>query len=140
MSQKVIEHVQKITAAYFGLTVDDMLRRLRDSNRVHARQMGMYILRKHYNLTTLEIKVPYNTDHTNVLHAVKQIENYVYIKDKRTCNDLGILMAKLKSLVDCETNIYVMLNLKSIDVAKFDNEKHLEKELLNFVKNYIPAY
>jgi hypothetical protein len=71
---------------------------------------------------------------------VKQIENYVYIKDKRTCNDLGILMAKLKSLVDCETNIYVMLNLKSIDVAKFDNEKHLEKELLNFVKNYIPAY
>jgi len=140
MSQKIIEHVQKITASYFGFTVEDMLRRLRDTNRVHARQMGMYILRKHYNLTTLEIKVHYNTDHTNVLHAVKQIENYVYIKDKRTCNDLGILMAKLKSLIDCETNIYVMLNLKSIDVAKFDNEKHLEKELLNFVKNYIPAY
>jgi hypothetical protein len=140
MSQKVIEHVQKITASYFGLTVEDMLRRLRDSNRVHARQMGMYILRKHYNMGLLEIKLAYNVDHTTVMHAVKQIENYVYIKDKRTCNDLGILMAKLKSLIDCETNIYVMLNLKSIDVAKFDNEKHLEKELLNFVKNYIPAY
>ena len=140
MSRQIIEHVQKITASYFGFTVEDMLRRLRDTNRVHARQMGMYILRRHYNLTTLEIKVHYNTDHTNVLHAVKQIENYIYVKDKRTCNDLGILMAKLKSLIDCETNIYVMLNLKSIDVAKFDNEKHLEKELLNFVKNYIPAY
>ena len=140
MSQQIANHVQKITAAYYGFTVEDMLRRKRDTNRVQARQMGMYILRKHYNLTTLEIKTPYNTDHSNVLHAVKQIENYIYVKDKKTCNDLGILMNKLKALIDCETNVYVMLTLKSIDVAKFDNESHLEKELINFVKKFTPAY
>ena len=140
MSKQIIEQVQKITSSHYGFTVDDMLRRKRDVARVQARQMGMYILRKHYNLTTLEIKIPYNTDHSNVLHAVKQIENYIYVKDKNTCNDLNILMDKLKALVDCESNIYVMLTIKSIDAAKFDNEKHLQKELLNFVKNYTPAY
>lgn len=141
MSQKVIAHVQNITAKHYNVKIDRMNSRSRLRDVLFARQIGFYILHKYYRVIYKDIADAYGgRHHSTVLHSVKVIENFISIKDPKTCNDLNEIFTKVKALTDCDTTVYICLSIKMIDIAKFGNEMNCEKELINFVRKYTPAY
>lgn len=139
MSQKVITHVQNITANYYNIKIDKMNSKSRLRDVLFARQIGFYILHKYYRVIYKDIAAAYGgRHHSTILHSVRLIEGFISIKDPKTCNDLNEIFTKVNALTDCDTTVYICLPIKMIDIAKFGNESECEKELINFVRNYQP--
>jgi len=61
------------TAAYFGLTLDDLRGQSRSRVLVNARQIAMYLCRELTSMSLPEIGKEFNKDHTTVMHANRKI-------------------------------------------------------------------
>ena len=61
------------TAAYFGLTLDDLRGTSRSRVLVNARQIAMYLCRELTSLSLPDIGREFSKDHTTVIHANKKI-------------------------------------------------------------------
>jgi chromosomal replication initiator protein len=61
------------TAAYFGLTLEDLRGPSRSRVLVNARQIAMYLCRELTSMSLPEIGKEFNKDHTTVMHANKKI-------------------------------------------------------------------
>jgi hypothetical protein len=141
MSSKIIEHVQRVAARHFDIKTEDMMKRNRNKTYVFARHITAYILHRYYRITLKEISEAFNDrHHSTILHSVNLIEDYISIEDTKTCNDITAIFSKVKVLNECNVNVFICLNLKLHDVMKFGGEAECEKELINFVRNYTPAY
>jgi len=78
-----IEYIQKVVCDYFHLDIEKILTKSRKSEITQARQISMYFARKFtkHSLSTIGTRCG-NKDHSTVLHACKQVENY-YSTDKK---------------------------------------------------------
>jgi chromosomal replication initiator protein len=63
------------TAAYFGITVQDLVSKSRSRPLTTARHVAMYLLREHTGLSLIKIGECFHRDHTTVLHGIKKIES-----------------------------------------------------------------
>ncbi len=74
------ERVETLVGTYLGIEPRQILSPRRESRVVFARQLTMYLMRKHMGLSFASIGERYGRDHTTVLHAVRVIET------RRTCD------------------------------------------------------
>lgn len=71
-----IQRIQKATADFFKITVDDLKSKKRTANINHARQIAMYLCRMTTEETIVKIGLEFgNRDHATVLHAYDKISN-----------------------------------------------------------------
>lgn len=76
-----VETIQQIVAENLGFTVEDLKSSKRTSELAFARQVAMYLSRKHTESSLQQIGLAFNKkDHTTVLHAQKKID--ALIKDQ----------------------------------------------------------
>jgi len=76
-----VETIQQIVAENLGFTVEDLKSSKRTSELAFARQVAMYLSRKHTKSSLQQIGLAFNKkDHTTVLHAQKKID--ALIKDQ----------------------------------------------------------
>ena len=71
----LINKLNKYVSYCSNISVDDLKSKKRVSHINRARQVCMYVLKKHTNLTLQEIGKEYCRDHSTVLHSVRTIEN-----------------------------------------------------------------
>jgi chromosomal replication initiator protein len=62
------------TAAYFGLTRDDLVSKSRSRPLTTARHVAMYLLRDCTGLSLIKIGEHFDRDHTTVIHGIKKVE------------------------------------------------------------------
>ncbi len=71
-----ITDIQKCVAAYFGLTVDEIISKTRKREIVQARQIAMYFCRNFTKASLASIGAQIGRkDHATVLHACKTVED-----------------------------------------------------------------
>ena len=68
--------IEKI-AAYYNLSVEDILGKGKTKNIANARQIAIYLMRKLTGLTLAEIGGALNRDHSTVLHSIRKIEDSI---------------------------------------------------------------
>jgi chromosomal replication initiator protein len=61
-------------AAYFGLSLDELVSKSRSRPLTTARHVAMYLLREQTGLSLIKIGEHFHRDHTTVLHGIKKIE------------------------------------------------------------------
>ena len=63
------------TAAYFGLTPDDLVSKSRSRPMTTARHMAMYLLRELTGLSLIKIGERFDRDHTTAIHGIRKVES-----------------------------------------------------------------
>ncbi len=71
------EYIVEKIAAYYNLTVEDILGKGKTKNIANARQIAIYLMRKLTGLTLAEIGSALNRDHSTVLHSIRKIEDSI---------------------------------------------------------------
>jgi chromosomal replication initiator protein len=70
-----IDYIQQLVAESFGITVEELVSSNRTAELALARQIAMYLARKHLRVTVHQVAMAFNKrDHTTVLYACKKIE------------------------------------------------------------------
>ena len=78
-----IEHIQRVTAEYFNISVEDINGKKRTKNIVFPRQIAMYICRKILEDKSLpQIGVAFNRDHSTVVHGCEKISQMIEKSDE----------------------------------------------------------
>jgi chromosomal replication initiator protein len=73
-----IETIQRVTAEYFNLSINDLKGKKRTQSVVFPRQLAMYIVREITEYTTTEIGQAFgDRDHSTVMHACQKIEERI---------------------------------------------------------------
>lgn len=72
-----VESIQNSVANNFGVEIRDLLSARRLKKLAHARQVAMYLVKKHLPLSYPEIGQKFSRDHATVMHAVGKIEKLV---------------------------------------------------------------
>jgi chromosomal replication initiator protein len=67
------ETIQQVVANHFGITLSDMLGKVRSRNIADPRMVAMFLCRKLTRLSSNEIGSLFGRTHSNVLHAVKTV-------------------------------------------------------------------
>lgn len=76
------ERVIEVIAEFFNLTKEDILNEKRTKDVARARQIVMYFLRHHLNLSLKEIgKILGGRDHSTILHGIEKIENLLEVDE-----------------------------------------------------------
>jgi len=66
--------IQRVVAEFFQLRLSDMTSSLRPANIAYARQIAMFLARKHTSLSLPAIAENFHKQHTTVLYALKAID------------------------------------------------------------------
>lgn len=75
MCQITVDHIQKITADHYGITLAEMKSRKRPASIAFPRQVAMYLTRQLTKLSLVEIGTAFGKrDHGTVIHACKKIK------------------------------------------------------------------
>jgi chromosomal replication initiation ATPase DnaA len=82
----------------YDISWDEMLSPARQRNRVNARQVFFWLMRKYTRTTLHDIGQLLNRDHTTVLHGISNIENLLFVKDDVTVNSLNAILNNIKSV------------------------------------------
>ncbi len=83
------------TAAYFGLTIDDLTSSSRSRVLVTARQIAMYLCRELTELSLPKIGQQFGRDHTTVMHADRKVRHL--LGERRTIyNQVAELTNRIK--------------------------------------------
>jgi chromosomal replication initiator protein len=70
------------TAAYFAISVEELVSKSRSRPLTHARHIAMYLTRENTGLSLVKIGDMYGgRDHTTVLHGIKKIEDEMRARD-----------------------------------------------------------
>jgi chromosomal replication initiator protein len=86
-----IEEIKSITASYFNISVSDLISNKKERVYSYPRQLAMYLCIKYTNCSFKEIGDSFGKkDHSTVIYAVRQTENYKDLK-KEIRNDLNII-------------------------------------------------
>ena len=67
------ETIQSFIGNQFNISVEELKSRTRKRSVTFPRQMGMYLTRKHTDISLADIGSLYNRDHSTVLHAIRVI-------------------------------------------------------------------
>ncbi len=75
-STVTVEDVLKLVGSHFTIKLQDLKGKSRTKPILTARQVGMYLIKKHLDKSLVEIgKIFGGKDHTTVLNAIRKIEN-----------------------------------------------------------------
>lgn len=74
---KRIDNLIKRICESFNVSKKELMSKRRFRPFVDARNVGMYILHKHYNLSSTAVGKVFGKDHSTVLHACKSIEGFI---------------------------------------------------------------
>ena len=83
VSELVSVFIIKVVRMYYKLDEDYNKSKSRKTDVVLGRQMAMYLVRKHTNMSLSRIGSFFNKDHATVLHSVKVIDNYMFYHKER---------------------------------------------------------
>lgn len=96
ISKNKVDQVQQIVANAYGITVDDLKGKKRNSNISIPRQIAMYICRVYVEETLPKIGVAFGgKDHTTVMHSVDKIKKEI-INNKELENEIKNIISKIK--------------------------------------------
>lgn len=96
ISGKIFENIKREVAAYYKISVADLESPSRKQVFTYARQMAIYIIKKHYNPSLKLIGEFFgNRDHATVSHSFDKIKNLLRT-NSLVKNDYDILMKKIK--------------------------------------------
>lgn len=73
----LIEDIQSVVAARYGLTVRDIRARYRHKLLAYPRQTAMYLARQMTNRSLTEIGRVFHRHHTTVLHDIRRAEERI---------------------------------------------------------------
>ena len=77
-----VEHIQRAVAAYYGLSVDELLSPRRSRQIAHPRQMAMALSRELTPRSFPDLARRFgDMDHTTVMYACKQVRRRVIVDD-----------------------------------------------------------
>lgn len=69
-----MDQIQRETARYYKLTVEDLRQDRRTKQLAHARQVAMYLCRQSTKASFPEIAAKFHKDHSTVISAVRKVE------------------------------------------------------------------
>ena len=93
-----IDDVQRLVADHFKLRVVDLKARSRTKPLVLARQMSMYLVKKHLDKSLVEIGRAFGgKDHSTVINAIKRVEDQLSVNPdiKNDFNEIETLIHNL---------------------------------------------
>lgn len=78
-SNKSPEHIIEVVCKHLGLSVDDIRRQRRFRHLVEARQIAMFLIRKHTPRSLKAIAFLFGgKDHTTVIHSIETVESLCF--------------------------------------------------------------
>jgi chromosomal replication initiator protein len=89
-----IDIIQKIVAADYHLTPNDLKGKKKSAGIVKPRQISMYLCRELTEFSLTEIGEAFNRDHSTVLYSSKTIE-----EESRSDTNLYSTLEKLKRMI-----------------------------------------
>ena len=90
-----IDRIQRTVAERYDIRMSEMLGRGRPKAIAEARQVAMYLTRKHTAKSLADIGSMYNRDHSTVLYAIKAI-TLDMARQPSVREQIDLLSAKLK--------------------------------------------
>jgi len=115
---------------YYKMDDNYHTKRTRARDFVQSRQMAMYMIRKHTDMTMLNVSALFKMDHSTVVHAVKKIKDYCFY-DKRIRQDkddieyiIKFRAEALKENADWRKN-YFFVDLNNIFSLNFEGNKSI---------------
>ena len=83
-----VDDIKATTAAYFNISVNDLVSAKRERIYSYPRQLAMYLARKHTSLSYLDIGHAFGSrDHSTAIYAIKRIDRQKD-QDKKTDEDM----------------------------------------------------
>ena len=70
---------------------------LKNKGTAEARQVAIYLIRKHTNLSTPDIGKEFNKDHSTILHSIKKVESALKTGDDTLQNHIRDITANINS-------------------------------------------
>ena len=93
-----VEEIQSLVANHYHLAVEEMQSNKRNRDLVLARQVAMYLARRHTDKNLESIgRIIGNKSHATVLHSCRTVEQLL-ATDKHLANDVKDLESQLVSL------------------------------------------
>ena len=93
-----VEDIQKLAAYYFRVRVVDLKSASRARPLVVARQVAMFLIKKHLDKSLVEIGRAFgDKDHTTVINAIKRTESQLQ-KDSDLKRDIDELHGRIHNL------------------------------------------
>lgn len=85
-----INHIQKIVADYYRISVDDLKAKKRNPNILIPRQIALYLCNKHTKENLSKIGIEFGQTHSTVINAINRIEKLIKTKNdmKKVIKDL----------------------------------------------------
>lgn len=97
-STVTVDDILKLISQHYNIKLPDLKGKSRTKQILIARQVGMYMLKKHLNLSLVETgKIFGGKDHTTVLNAVRKIESQQQ-ENGEIRKDIGDLNRKIHNL------------------------------------------
>ena len=127
-SQELASFILKVIGIYYEVDEKYHTKRIQERKIVEARQMSMFMIRKHTDLTLKKIACLYNRDHSTVLHSIKKINDYKFY-DKNTrkeIKDIEYIIKYRASAIQENADWrkeYFFVDLNNIYTLSFDNGK-----------------
>ena len=92
IENKMVENIISVVASYFSITPEELQKKTRRANIVHARQICTFLIRKYTNVSKYALgRVYFNQDHSTVIHSLRLIEEEQAINTRGTGRDLANL-------------------------------------------------
>ena len=89
IENKMSENIISVVASYFGITPEELQKKTRRANIVHARQICTFLIRKYTRISKLSLgRVYFNQDHSTVIHSLRLIEEEATHNIRGTRKDL----------------------------------------------------
>lgn len=88
-SQITPDSILNTTAEFYGIKIKDLKGRSRKSEIVNPRQIAMYLLKKQFDISLVQIgEYLGGRDHTTVMHAIDKIEKIIEIKEENKYQEI----------------------------------------------------
>ncbi len=71
--------IVELIANFYHRTTAELLGKRRHTGVTHPRHLAFYFIRRHTNLTTMEIGAMFNRDHTTVTNGVQRVNRFVQV-------------------------------------------------------------
>ena len=110
---RLLDYTTRIVCKYYNIEPDEMKSKTRKREICFPRQVAMYLLKKHTNLSLASIGEYFNgKDHATVLHACRTVKNLMdcdkNVKDEvnRLNKTIRIKANEIKRQIDLDSEFY----------------------------------
>jgi hypothetical protein len=127
---KMMDYIIHLTREYFAMPNNYYLNRDKRNPMVFARQMAMYLIRKHTKLPLLTIGNKFKMHHSTIIHGIRKIEDFLAV-DKKVNNQISTLERILKyqsddilKMIRDNQDLY-FIDLSNCSSVRISDEKYI---------------